>query len=109
MIEAVPLFRKSGALANNIRKPALNAWGQPTSRRLEVPRVADISNPVPGGSLPPRRSEGGHLRSRGQSRRGGESRNGGSPGGEVSISNGGKQDANDVHHDHVGQSNSHLR
>ncbi len=42
MIEAVPLFRKSGALANNIRKPALNAWGQPTSRRLEVPRVAVI-------------------------------------------------------------------
>ncbi len=29
MIEAVPLFRKSGALANNIRKPALNAWGCP--------------------------------------------------------------------------------
>ncbi len=52
MIEAVPLFRKSGALANNIRKPALNAWGQPTSRRLEVPRVADISNPVPGGGVP---------------------------------------------------------
>jgi len=43
MIEAVLLFRKSGALANNIRNPALNAWGQPTSRRLEVPRADQSS------------------------------------------------------------------